>query len=102
MSSTISGSSSTSGASSANALITSTGIGSGLNISAIVSALTSAYGAAETNELASQKSSSTAQVAAFGTFSSALDTLQARLSTLENPGQLAGFDATVADKTIAS
>jgi flagellar hook-associated protein 2 len=83
-------------------LITSTGIGSGLNISAIVSSLTSAYGAAETNALTSQKTSLTAQVSAFGTFSSALDTLQATLSTLENPGQLAGFDATVADKTIAS
>jgi flagellar hook-associated protein 2 len=43
-----------------------------------------------------------AQVSAFGTFSSALDTLQATLSTLEDPSQLAGYDATVADKTIAS
>jgi flagellar hook-associated protein 2 len=41
-------------------------------------------------------------VSAFGTFSSALSTLQATLSTLEDPSQLAGYDATVADKTIAS
>src|SRR6202453_2843953 len=96
------GSSSTASAASANSLITSTGIGSGLNISAIVSALTSAYGAAQTNELSTEQTSLNAQVSAFGTFSSALSTLQATLSTLEDPSQLAGYDATVADKTIAS
>jgi flagellar hook-associated protein 2 len=102
MSSAISGSSSTSGASSASALITSSGIGSGLNISAIVSSLTSAYGAAQTNQLNAQQSSLNSQVSAYGTFTSALDTLQATLSTLETPGTLAGYDATVGDTTIAS
>jgi flagellar hook-associated protein 2 len=102
MSSTISGSSSTSGAASASALITSTGIGSGLNISAIVSSLTSAYGAAQTNQLNAQQTSLNSQVSAYGTFTSALDTLQATLSTLETPGTLAGYDATVGDTTIAS
>jgi flagellar hook-associated protein 2 len=101
MSSTI-GSSSTSGAASASALITSTGIGSGLNISAIVSSLTSAYGAAQTNQLNAQQTSLNSQVSAYGTFSSALDTLQATLSTLETPGTLAGFDAAVGDTDIAS
>lgn len=96
------GSSSTASAASANSLITSTGIGSGLDISAIVSALTSAYGAAQTNELSSEQTTLNAQVSAFGTFSSALDTLQATLSTLENPSQLASYDATVADTSIAS
>ncbi len=90
------------GASSASSLITSTGIGSGLNISAIVSALTTNYGAAQTNALATQQSTLNAQVSAFGTFSSALSTLQATLSTLDTPSQLAGYAATVADKTIAS
>ncbi len=89
-------------ASSSNSLITSTGIGSGLDISAIVSSLTSAYGAAQTNELAAEQTSLNAQVSAFGTFSSALSTLQATLSSLETPSSLAGYDATVADKTIAS
>ncbi|HLW22957.1 MAG TPA: flagellar filament capping protein FliD [Steroidobacteraceae bacterium] len=91
-----------SSASASNALITSTGIGSGLNINAIVSALTSAYGAAQTNELNSEQTTLNAQVSAYGTFSSALSTLQATLGTLESPGQLAGFAATVADKSIAS
>jgi flagellar hook-associated protein 2 len=93
---------STSSASAGTALITSTGIGSGLDISAIVSSLTSAYGAAQTNQLTAQQTSLDAQVSAYGTFTSALDTLQATLPTLQDPSQLAGFDATVADQTIAS
>jgi flagellar hook-associated protein 2 len=97
-----SGSSSTSGSAAGSALITSTGIGSGLNISAIVSELTTAFGAAQTSQLTNQKDSLNAQVSAFGTFSSALSTLQATLSTLENPDTLAGFDATVGDTSIAS
>src|SRR5271163_5000895 len=87
---------------SASSLITSTGIGSGLDISAIVSSLTNAYGAAQTDQLNAQQTSLNAQVSAYGTFSSALSTLQATLTDLEDPTQLAGFDATVADKTIAS
>jgi flagellar hook-associated protein 2 len=83
-------------------LITSTGIGSGLDISAIVSSLTSAYGAAQTNQLTTQQNNLDAQVSAYGTFTSALDTLQATLSSLEDPSSLAGFDAAVGDKTIAS
>ena len=96
------GSSSTSAAAAGSALITSTGIGSGLDISAIVSSLTNAFGAAQTNALTNQQNSLNAQVSAFGTFSSALSTLQSTLSTLENPGTLAGFDATVGDTSIAS
>jgi len=91
-----------SAASASSALITSTGIGSGLDISAIVSSLTSAYGAAQTNQLTAQQTSLDAQVSAYGTFTSALDKLQATLPTLEDPSQLAGFNATVADNTIAS
>jgi len=90
------------GASSPSALITSTGIGSGLDISAIVSSLTSAYGAAQTNQLTAQQTSLDSQVSAYGTFTSALDKLQATLPTLQDPSQLAGFSASVADKSIAS
>jgi flagellar hook-associated protein 2 len=97
-----SGSASTSAASSASSLITSTGIGSGLDISAIVTALTNSYGAAQTNELSDEKTTLDAQVSAFGTFQSALDTLQATLSSIDTPSSLAGFDATVADTNIAS
>jgi flagellar hook-associated protein 2 len=96
------GSSSTSSAGAGNAVITSTGIGSGLDISSIVTALTNAYGAAQTNELSSEKTTLTAQVSAFGTFSSALETLQATLSSIDEPSALAAYSATVGDKTIAS
>jgi len=83
-------------------VITSTGIGSGLNISAIVSALTTAEGSAQQTQITDQQNTLNAQLSAFGTFSSALSTLQATLSTLENPNELAGFSATVADTSIAS
>jgi flagellar hook-associated protein 2 len=96
------GSSSTSAASSASSLITSQGIGSGLDIGAIVTALTNSYGAAQTNELNTEETTLNAQVSAFGTFSSALDTLQSTLTTLQSASALAGNTATVADKTIAS
>jgi flagellar hook-associated protein 2 len=85
-----------------NTLITSTGIGSGLNIGSIVSSLTSAYGAAQTNQLTNQQTLLDSQVSAYGTFTAALDTLKLAVPALEDPKQLAGFTATVADKTIAT
>ena len=88
--------------SSASALITSTGIGSGLDIGAIVSSLTTAFGAAQTTQLTNQANSLDAQVSAYGSFTAALDTLKLALPALQDPSQLAGFDATVADKNIAS
>jgi flagellar hook-associated protein 2 len=86
----------------ANTLITSTGIGSGLNIGAIVSSLTTAFGAAQTNQLTKQQTTLDSQVSAYGTFTAALDTLKLALPPLEDASQLAGFAATVADKTIAT
>jgi flagellar hook-associated protein 2 len=83
-------------------LITSTGIGSGLNITGIVTALTTNYGAAQTAALSAQQQTLDSQVSAYGTFTAALDKLKSTLGSLETSSQLAGFDATVADKTIAS
>jgi len=102
MSSVISPSSSSGSPSSASALVTSTGIGSGLNISAIVSSLTTAFGAAQTDQLTNQQNTLDSQVSAYGTFTSALDTLKLSLPALEDPSQLAAFAATVADKNIAT
>jgi flagellar hook-associated protein 2 len=102
MSSVIPPSSSSTSPSSASALITSTGIGSGLDISAIVSSLTTAFGAAQTSQLTNQQTTLDSQVSAYGTFTAALDSLQAALPALLDPSQLAGFSATVADKNIAS
>ena len=83
-------------------MITSTGIGSGLDISAIVSSLTTAFGAAQTSQLTNQQTTLDSEVSAYGTFTAALDTLKLSLPALEDPTQLAGFAATVADKNIAS
>jgi flagellar hook-associated protein 2 len=103
MSSVISPSgSSSSTPASASALITSTGIGSGLDIGAIVSSLTTAFGAAQTTQLTNQETSLDSQVSAYGTFTSALDALQLSLPAIEDPSDLAGFAATVADKNIAT
>lgn len=85
-----------------NTLITSTGIGSGLNISSIVSSLTSAYGAAQTYQLTNQQTLLDSQVSAYGTFTSALDTLKLAVPSLEDAKLLAGFTASVADKSIAT
>jgi flagellar hook-associated protein 2 len=93
---------STANSAAANALISSQGIGSGLDIAGIVTALTTSEGAAETNALNSRKTALSAQVSAFGTFSSALSTLQATLTTLSDPTKLAGRTATLADTTIAT
>jgi flagellar hook-associated protein 2 len=85
-----------------SALITSTGIGSGLNISAIVSALTTSFGAAQTTQLTNQQTTLDSQVSAYGTFTAALDTLKLAMPALEDPSQLAGFAAKVADQNIAT
>jgi flagellar hook-associated protein 2 len=102
MSSAVSSTTSSAATAASNALITSTGIGSGLDISAIVSELTTAEGSAQQTQLTDQQNSLNAQISAFGTFSSALSTLQATLTTLETPSELAGFTATVGDKSVAS
>jgi flagellar hook-associated protein 2 len=82
--------------------VTSTGIGSGLDINSIVSSLTAARGAAQNNQLATQKASLTAQVSAYGTFSSALATLQATLIPLQSTASLEGRTATLGDTTVAT
>jgi flagellar hook-associated protein 2 len=93
---------STTSPSALSTLISSQGIGSGLDIASIVSSLTTAASAPQTNALNDRKTALSAQVSAFGTFSSALATLQATLTTLQNPSSLAGRTASLADTTIAS
>jgi flagellar hook-associated protein 2 len=85
-----------------SSVISSTGIGSGLDINSIVSSLTTAEAAPETNALNRSKTALTAQVSAFGTFNAALATFQATLATLEDPTKLAGRTAALADTTIAT
>src|SRR5882672_10350279 len=65
----------------ANTVISSTGIGSGLDIGSIVSALTTAAGAAQNNQLSNRKTT---------------------LTTQQNPKALAGRTAALADDAIAT
>jgi len=67
-----------------------------------VSSLTTAYGAGQQNQITAQATTLDAQVSAFGTFTSSLDSLQSTLAALETPGSLAAFSAAVADPTIAT
>src|SRR5712672_4225299 len=85
-----------------SSVISSTGIGSGLDINSIVSSLTTAKAAPETNALNRSKTALTAEVSAFGTFNSALATFQATLATLQDSTKLASRTATLADTTIAT
>jgi flagellar hook-associated protein 2 len=102
MSSTVNPAASTGTSSAASTVISSTGIGSGLDITSIVSSLTTAAGYAQNTQLSDRKTALTAQVSAYGTFSSALDTLQATLTTLQNPKTLAGRTAALGDDTIGT
>lgn len=102
MSSTIASSTAASNTATSGSTVTSTGIGSGLDVTSIVSTLTTAFGAAANTQLANRKASITAQVSAFGTFSAALSTFQSTLSALSTPTSLANRTATLADSTIAT
>src|SRR6202035_496165 len=102
MSTPISTASTASSAASPSTVISSQGVGSGLDIASIVTSLTTAKAAPETNAINRSNTALTAQVSAFGTFNSALATFQATLATLKDPTQLAGRTDTVGDSTIAT
>src|ERR1700731_4045692 len=89
-------------AASASTVISSQGVGSGLDIGAIVTSLTTSKAAPETNAINRSNNALNAQVSAFGTFNSALATFQATLATLQDPTKLAGRTAALGDITIAS
>ena len=88
--------------STASTVLSSTGIGSGLDVTGIVAGLTTAKGLAANNQLADRKATLTAQVSAYGTFKSALATVQATLSNLKTASSLQGRTATLGDDTIAT
>jgi len=100
-----SNSSSTSQAASSSATsgtLQTLGIGSGLDISNIVSQLTTAEGAAQNSQLDSRESTLKAQVSAFGTFRAALEALQAALTPLKQASKLQGRSAKLGDDSVAS
>ncbi len=102
MSTPISSASSATAAASPSTVISSQGVGSGLDIAAIVTSLTTAKAAPLTNAINRSNTALNAQVSAWGTLNSAVATFQATLTALQDPKQLAGRTATVGDSTIAS
>ena len=104
-SSTSTGTSSATGASGSAAgqgVITSTGLGSGLDINSIVSQLVAAEGAGPKALYAAQTSQLQTQISAYGQLQSAVSALQGSLATLSTPAQFQANAATVADTTVAS
>jgi flagellar hook-associated protein 2 len=102
MSTPISTASTASSAASPSTVISSQGVGSGLDIAAIVTSLTSAKAAPLTNAINRSNTALNAQVSAWGTLNSAVATFQATLTALQDPAQLAGRTATLGDSTIAT
>ncbi len=82
--------------------VTSTGLGSGLDINSIVSQLVAAESNGPTALLNSQKSSIQTKLSAYGQFQSAVAALQASIATLSTTAQFNTNSASVADKTIAT
>ena len=101
-SSTSGTSASSSGSSAGQGVITSTGLGSGLDINSIVTQLVAAEKAGPTKLLNTQSAQLQTQFTAYGQLQSAVSALQASLATLSTTAQFQSNSATVGDPTIAS
>ena len=86
----------------ATGTITSTGLGSGLDINSIVQQLVAAEGSGQQKLLTAQQTKIQTKISAYGTLQASIAGLQAALSALATPQQFEGTIAAVADTTIAS
>ncbi len=77
--------------------ITSTGVGSGLDVNALVTQLMSAERAPAETRLSGVEKDTRAQISAFGTMGSSLTALESALKKFDGSGALAGRKTTVAD-----
>lgn len=82
--------------------ITSTGLGSGLNIDSIVQSLISAQGAPQEALITQQKDQIQTQISAFGTLQASISAVQAALATLSTPQQFESNQATLADANLGT
>src|SRR5579871_1092356 len=82
--------------------VSSTGLGSGLDINSIVQQLVSAEGTPQQTLLTDRQNGIQTQISAYGSLQSAVSGVQAALAALATPQQFEGTIATVGDKTIAS
>jgi flagellar hook-associated protein 2 len=82
--------------------VTSTGLGSGLNINSIVQQLVSADGTPQQTLLTNQSNAINTQISAYGQIQAGVSAVEAALAGLSTPQQFQSTQATVADNTIAS
>ena len=82
--------------------ITSTGLGSGLDINNIVQQLVAAEGSGQHKLLSAQQTKIQSKISAYGSLQAAISGVQAALSALATPQQFEGTIVTITDKTIAS
>jgi flagellar hook-associated protein 2 len=82
--------------------ITSTGLGSGLDIKGLVSGLVSAEGTPATNRLNTQEAKLTAQISSYGNLKSAMSSFQSSLSGLKYASAFQKLTATSSDTTFVT
>lgn len=100
--STSSTSNTSSTGSSSGGSLSAPGIGSGLDVTSIVTALVNAKKAASQNQIDNKTNEVKGQLTALSSLSSALTTLQAALAKLTTTSTFASFNATATDNTIAT
>lgn len=88
--------------SSSSGSIASTGLGSGLDIDSIVSALVKAQTSAKQTQITNLTKSNTTQLSAVGSLKSALSTFQLAVATLNTADSFSGLKATSSDDTKAT
>ncbi|MBD9398219.1 flagellar filament capping protein FliD [Pseudomonas sp. PDM11] len=84
------------------ATITSTGLGTGLNINELVSSLVSAQSAPKTAQLDRLKSTTNSSISAYGKLKSALETFSTSLKELNSASAFSGFKASSSNEAIAT
>ncbi len=84
------------------AAITSTGLGSGLDIKSLVSSLVTAEQTPATKRLDTQEAKLTAQISAYGNLKSAISTFQSSLSGLKSLSSFQKLSAVSSDTTIVT
>lgn len=82
------------------AALTSTGLGSGLDINSIVDKLVAAERAPQADRLTKHESAANAELSALGKFKSALSTFKDSLAKLTDTATFQGRTVTVEDKTV--
>jgi flagellar hook-associated protein 2 len=84
------------------ATITSTGLGTGLNINELVSSLVEAQSAPRTAQLDRLSTSTNSSISAFGQLRSALESFSSSLAGLNSASAFSGFQATSSNEAVAT